>query len=34
VVAFGVAGMAVLMGIVFILIGLGIRDVGAKTGEL
>jgi hypothetical protein len=27
VVAFGVAGMAVLMGIVFILIGLGMRDV-------
>lgn len=34
VVAFGVAGMAILMGIVFILIGLGMRDVGAKTGEL
>jgi hypothetical protein len=34
VVAFGVAGMAVLMGIVFILIGLGMRDVGEKADEL
>ncbi|HET9261185.1 MAG TPA: aromatic ring-opening dioxygenase LigA [Acidimicrobiia bacterium] len=34
VVAFGVAGMAILMGIVFVLIGLGMRDVGQKTGEL
>jgi hypothetical protein len=34
VVAFGVAGMATLMGIVFILIGLGMRDVGEKSGEL
>ena len=34
VVAYGVAGMAALMGIVFILIGLGMRDVGEKTGEL
>ena len=34
VVAFGVAGMAVLMGIVFVLIGLGMRDVGEKVGEL
>lgn len=34
VVAFGVAGMAVLMGIVFVLIGLGMRDVGEKTGEI
>lgn len=34
VVAFGVAGMAVLMGIVFILIGLGMRDVGEKASEL
>jgi hypothetical protein len=33
VVAFGVAGMAILMGVVFILIGLGMRDVGEKTGE-
>jgi hypothetical protein len=34
VVAFGVAGMAILMGIVFLLIGLGMRDVGEKAGEL
>lgn len=34
VVAFGVAGMAILMGIVFVLIGLGMRDVGQKTGDL
>lgn len=34
VVAFGVAGMAVLMGIVFVLIGLGMKDVGVKTGEI
>ena len=34
VVAFGVAGMAMLMGIVFILIGLGMRDVGERTGDL
>jgi len=34
VVAFGVAAMAILMGIVFILIGLGMRDVGEKAGEL
>ncbi|HEX9847627.1 MAG TPA: aromatic ring-opening dioxygenase LigA [Acidimicrobiia bacterium] len=32
VVAFGVAGMAMLMGILFILIGLGMRDVGEKVG--
>ena len=32
VVAFGVAGMAILMGLVFILIGLGIRDVAERTG--
>lgn len=32
VVAFGVAGMAVLLGILFILIGLGMRDVGEKVG--
>jgi hypothetical protein len=32
VVAFGVAGMAILMGILFILIGLGMRDVGEKVG--
>ena len=34
VVAFGVAGMAVLMGIVFVLLGMGMKDVGQKTGEL
>lgn len=34
VVAFGVAGMAMLMGIVFILLGLGIKDVGEKAGEI
>jgi hypothetical protein len=34
VVAFGVAGMAILMGIVFALIGLGMKDVGVKTGEI
>ncbi|HZD22045.1 MAG TPA: aromatic ring-opening dioxygenase LigA [Acidimicrobiia bacterium] len=34
VVAFGVAGMAILMGVVFILIGLGMRDVGEKAGTL
>jgi hypothetical protein len=31
VVAFGVAAMAVLMGVVFVLIGLGMKDVGEKT---
>jgi len=31
VVAFGVAAMAVLMGIVFVLIGLGMKDVGERT---
>ena len=34
VVAFGVAGMAILMGLVFVLLGLGMKDVGEKTGEL
>jgi len=34
VVAFGVAGMATLMGIVFVLLGLGMKDVGEKTGEI
>jgi hypothetical protein len=34
VVSFGVAGMAILMGIVFVLIGLGMRDVGVKSGEI
>jgi hypothetical protein len=33
VVAFGVAAIAVGMGVVFILIGLGIRDVAERTGE-
>ena len=32
VVAFGVAGMAALLGLLFILIGLGMRDVGEKVG--
>lgn len=32
VVAYGVAGTAILMGIVFMLIGLGIRDVAERTG--
>jgi hypothetical protein len=31
VVAFGVAGMAILVGVLFILIGLGIRDVADRT---
>jgi hypothetical protein len=31
VVAFGVAGMAILIGFLFILIGLGIRDVTVRT---
>lgn len=31
VVAFGVAGMAILIGVLFILIGLGIRDVAVRT---
>lgn len=34
VVAYGVAGMAILMGIVFVLIGLGMKDVGEKAGEI
>ncbi len=34
VVAFGVAGMAILIGILFVLIGMGMRDVGEKTGTL
>lgn len=34
VVAYGVAGMAALMGVVFVLIGLGMKDVGEKTGEI
>ena len=31
VVAFGVAGMAILIGLLFIMIGLGIRDVATRT---
>lgn len=34
VVAFGAAGMAMLMGVVFVLLGLGMRDVGVKSGEI
>jgi len=33
IVAFGVAAMAVGMGVLFILIGLGIRDVSERTAE-
>lgn len=33
VVAFGVAGMAILIGVLFVLIGLGIKDVSEKTFE-
>jgi hypothetical protein len=33
VVAFGVAAMAVLIGVLFVLIGLGIRDVAQRTTE-
>lgn len=31
VVAFGVAGMAILIGVLFVMIGLGIRDVAVRT---
>lgn len=31
VVAFGVAGMAILMGLVFVLLGLGMKDVGDRV---
>jgi len=34
VVAFGVAAMATLVGVLFILIGLGMKDVGEKTAQL
>lgn len=34
VVAFGVAAMGMLIGILFVLIGLGMRDVGEKTGAM
>jgi hypothetical protein len=33
IVAFGVAAMAIGMGVIFILIGLGIRDVAVRTTE-
>jgi hypothetical protein len=33
IVAFGVAAIGVGMGVVFILIGLGIRDVAERTSE-
>lgn len=31
IVAFGVAGMAILVGVLFILIGMGIKDVAVRT---
>lgn len=34
VVAFGVAAMGILIGLLFVLIGLGMKDVGEKTGAL
>ena len=34
VVAFGVAAMAIAIGVLFILLGLGIRDVASRLGEL
>jgi hypothetical protein len=34
IVAFGVAAMAMMMGVLFILIGLGMKDVGEKTGAV
>lgn len=34
VVAFGVAAMGILTGILFVLIGLGMKDVGEKTGTI
>jgi uncharacterized membrane protein YciS (DUF1049 family) len=34
VVAFGVAAMAIAIGVLFILIGLGIRDVARRIGEV
>lgn len=33
VVAFGIAGMAILIGMLFILIGLGIRDIATATAR-
>lgn len=32
--AFGVSAMAVAMGLIFVLIGLGMRDVGHRVGDL
>ena len=32
VVAFGVSGMAMLMGVVFVLLGLGMKDVNSRLG--
>lgn len=34
VLAFGVAGLALLAGLLFIMIGLGMKDVGERTGAL
>lgn len=34
VVAFGVAAMAIGMGVIFVLLGLGIRDVAVRTGAI
>ncbi|HEX6947614.1 MAG TPA: aromatic ring-opening dioxygenase LigA [Acidimicrobiia bacterium] len=34
VLAFGVAGLAALAGLLFVLIGLGMKDVAEKSGEL
>lgn len=34
VLAFGVAGLAALSGIIFVMIGLGMRDVAERTGAL
>ena len=33
VLAFGVAGLAALAGVMFVLLGLGMKDVAEKTGE-
>lgn len=34
VVAFGVAVMGILIGLIFLLLGFGMKDVGEKTGDL
>ena len=34
VVAFGVAAMAIAIGVLFVLVGLGIRDVTRRVGEV